>query len=62
MVGVGEAASGPAEDRDLDLSESLYDIIPYSMGVWDRRVGVANVESAVNASPKMLRKIAVDES
>ena len=58
VILVRKAAAGPAENGELYFSESLDNVISYSVGVGDRRV-LAHINAVVDASAEMLREMTV---
>ena len=59
MILVGKTSPRPPQHRDLDLSEGLHHIVPDAPGIGYGAV-LTDPISAIDASPKMLGKMAVD--
>ena len=59
VVLVGEAAAGPAEDRNLDPLQRLHHVVADAARVGDRAV-LAHPDAAVDAAAQVLGELAVD--
>ena len=59
VVFIGKTPPRPAEDRDIDLSQSVNDIVSDSPRILDRTV-IPYPESSINAPAKMFGKMAID--
>ena len=59
VILVCKAAAWPAKDRNLDLSECIYDILSHAIDIGNVRV-FTDIDSLVDAATQMLRKMSVD--
>ena len=59
VVGVGEAAAGPAQQRGLDGAHGVDEVLADAVDVGDLRV-LANPDAVVDDSAEMLDEVTVD--
>jgi len=59
VIFVGEASARPAHYRNLELLESLNEVLSVTVDVWNIRIRT-NPDTVIDASSEMLCKLSVD--